>query len=157
MSETKTIGTLIHGTTRTQDLLPAFIGEIAKTKELSAEYAQMTTSGAFSYIPAYAEEDDDSEWWDSEEAQSKVVECMELLDEVAPDFCYFGSHEGDGSDYGFWVDWEGLEMAEHDGDIRRVEAGNGWPDGYRGGYLLEVNDHGNTTLRTKDSIVWELV
>lgn len=88
-------GTVIHGTMRTQDLIPAFL-DVAQ-KIAPVEYAQMVSA-----IPAYAFEDDDAEWWTSDEAHYMLEELFDLLDRCAPEGCYFGAHEGDGSDYGFW-------------------------------------------------------
>lgn len=32
-----------------------------------------------------------------------IEELCDLLEDIAPDDCYFGSHVGDGSDFGFWM------------------------------------------------------
>ena len=92
-------GSVSSGTMRTQDLLPCFLEVL---REVSPVVYDQLSVAAFSYIPAYAEEDDDSEWWDSEDAQWKMEEMFDALDEAAPDGFYFGAHPGDGADYGFW-------------------------------------------------------
>lgn len=66
-----------------------------------AHYEQLMVQ-PFPIPPAYAMEDDDSEWWDTMEAIDFLNELYDLLNEHAPDGCYFGAHEGDGSDFGFW-------------------------------------------------------
>jgi len=44
---------------------------------------------------------------DRAERVSELVRYLfDKLDHFAPDDHYFGSHEGDGSDYGFWPDWD---------------------------------------------------
>lgn len=89
-----------HATLRTQDLLPAFLDAV---EEYAPDHYAAILVQPFSFIPAYVtDEGDDSEWWDSEDAQWKLDELTEILNEVAPDGCYFGSYEGDGSDFGFW-------------------------------------------------------
>jgi hypothetical protein len=81
---------------------------------------------------------------------------FDTLDGYAPPYFYFGSHPGDGADYGFWLSEESLE--EFDG--LRVADLSEVPKGYRGEVLL-VNDHGNTSLyavnRGKFRAIWELV
>ena len=87
-------GTLIRATMRSQDLIPAFMSAIRET----AEYAQM-----LNVVPAYALEDDDAEYWDSEECSMLLnEELFDILNHYAPDGYYFGAHIGDGSDYGYW-------------------------------------------------------
>lgn len=53
-------------------------------------------------IPAYASEDKDSDWWNSEDAMILLDSLFDTLDLYAPDGYYFGAHPGDGSDYGYW-------------------------------------------------------
>ena len=77
-------GTLIHGTLRTEDLIEAFRAELSRIDPI-AEAA---------IVPA-----DDPE---SEDAQYELDELFEVLDRYAPEGYYFGAHEGDGSDFGFW-------------------------------------------------------
>lgn len=85
-----------HGTLRTVDLIESFLGELelwdrAKFKELHAE------------VPFDAWDSQDNEWWDSEDASYFLNEDLfDALNNVAPEGFYFGAHEGDGSDFGFW-------------------------------------------------------
>lgn len=90
-------GTIFHGTLRTQDLIPAFAGALRDVNP--AAYAQLISAA---WIPAHAIEDDDADWWDSEDAQWVLEDLMERLEESAPEGHYFGTLEGDGSDFGFW-------------------------------------------------------
>ncbi len=86
--------TVIRATLRPQDLIPAFLDVIKDTPE----YVQV-----MNFVPAYAYEDDDAEWWESEDCASFLNESLfDTLNDYAPDGYYFGSHEGDGSDFGYW-------------------------------------------------------
>ena len=87
-------------------------------------------------------------------------ELFDALNEYAPSYCYFGSHPGDGSDYGFWI-CEDLFYDDGFFDGLRVEDLSEVPEDYQG-EVLQVNDHGNATLWTVDgkgafSEVWAVV
>lgn len=100
-------GTVIHGTLRSQDILPAILDRLAK--DLPTHYAQLVAL-PFSYIPNWAQEDDESEWWNSEECIEKIDEIFDLLNSHGHEHgYYFGVHPGDGSDIGYWP----LELLEH--------------------------------------------
>ena len=98
MTETIT-GTISYGTLRTQDLLPTFLDTLRDIAP--AHYEQLMVS-PFGAIPAYAQEDDESEWWSSEDAADLLSELSDALDEHAPEGHCFGAHPGDGADFGFW-------------------------------------------------------
>lgn len=98
MTEVKT-GTLISGTHRKQDLIPKFLNAVCEYCEV--EYAQLMTA-PFGFVPAYALEDDQADWWSSEDADHALEELSGLLEDVAPVGHYFGAHPGDGADFGFW-------------------------------------------------------
>ena len=93
------LGSVIHGTHRPQDLIPAFLDLLAIVD--SASYAGYMVS-SFHVIPAYAMEDDGSEWWDSMDATNLLENLFNDLDSASPDGYYFGAHPGDGSDFGYW-------------------------------------------------------
>ena len=89
---------VIRATLRPQDLIPAFLEVIQETPE----YLQL-----FNAVPSHAREDDDAEWWESEDCGYLLNETLfDTLNEYAPEGYYFGAHEGDGSDFGYWENIE---------------------------------------------------
>jgi hypothetical protein len=93
-------GTISHGTLRPQDLIPAFLGALRTLNP--AAYDQLMLGSGHPPIPSYAIEDDDAEFWESEDAQWILEDLTDRLGESAPEGHYFGALEGDGSDFGFW-------------------------------------------------------
>lgn len=91
--------TVSHGTHRTQDLIPLFMDELRGRDP--AAYDEMVF-GPFGAVPAHAAEDDEADWWQSEDATYLLVDIMDALNLCAPEGTYFGAHPGDGSDFGYW-------------------------------------------------------
>lgn len=140
-----TIGTLIHGTMRNEDLLTAFADEIERL-DASGKHA------------AYINDARDWRGRGYEFANDVLERLFDALDEYAPPYCYFGAHAGDGSDYGFWPDVESLEAdARWMGTgVTKIEAGDSYPDGSY--YVMEVNDRGDVTLYGPDrKEIWSVV
>lgn len=84
-----TIGTVSHGTLRTEDLLPAFAAEL---RRVTSHPGNLTLAAEAEAIMNF----------ESEEASELCNDLIELLNEYAPEGMYFGAHEGDGSDFGWW-------------------------------------------------------
>lgn len=100
MRETRVFGSVIHGTHRPQDLIPAFLSMLRRVNPEG--YIQLAT-GPFGAVPAYVQDEgDSSEWWDSEDAALLLEGLFERLNESCGPHHYFGAHPGDGSDFGFW-------------------------------------------------------
>lgn len=86
---------------------------------------------------------------DGETVADCVDELFELLGEVAPPYCYFGAHEGDGADFGFWP----LVDA-----IQELEQFDAYPDTLPGDDFAVVNDHGNLSVYGADGkLLWDCV
>jgi hypothetical protein len=135
------IGTVSHGTMRPQDLIPAFLSVIEtfdpdKEAELARSIPWDRENGGL--LPR-----EDSEWWESDDCSCLLNDdIFEAMQAIAPPFCYFGSTEGDGSDYGFWpIVPEPFE--DSDNDIERCDE---LPENPTRDYALVVSDHGNATL-----------
>ena len=75
-------GSVSHGTMRPEDLIPIFL----------------------QYVEQYAPDQipENAFFTDTEEDNRLLDELFEVLDGISPPNCYFGSHPGDGSDYGWW-------------------------------------------------------
>lgn len=108
-------GTVSHGTMRPEDLIPAFLDVL---RELAPERAA-DFERTHLVVPVDGLED--------EEQAEALDELFTLLDNAAPEGYTFGSHEGDGSDYGFWPSYdaimESISVRHHDaimGLLRRV-------------------------------------
>jgi hypothetical protein len=83
------------GTMRSENLLPTFLDELELLDETKA-------SDLRAELPTGVLDDETHEWWDSHEPAEVVDQLFDALQEYAPEGCYFGSHPGDGSDYGYW-------------------------------------------------------
>jgi len=129
------LGTVSHGTMRNEDLIPAFsellwkLDEKKQYPDLIADCIDIEASGDY----------------ETENAGDIIVELIDALDYFAPEYCYFSANEGDGSDYGFWVDMEIVEWNIDDGKLLKVSDLSNVPSGYNGSVIV-VNDHGNVTL-----------
>jgi hypothetical protein len=139
---TISLGSISHGTLRPQDLIPTFLDTV---RDIAPERYEQLCAQPFGPIPSHALEDDDADWWQSEDAGYLLEDLTDILSEHAPAFCYFGAHEGDGSDFGFWIDQDLIDEAEAEDELLRVADLDDVPEDWSG-YALHVNDHGNATL-----------
>jgi len=148
------IGPVISGTLRKQDLIPTLLEELAKLSP--AAHQQVCDPGAgFSVFPQYAREDEDAQWWDSEDAQCLLANLFDALQELAPPFVDFDAHEGDGSCFGWWPRVESVMRAVREGDVTQVSDPN--EVDRIPGFAVFVNDHGNVTLYDGGEVVWATV
>lgn len=90
------IGSVSWGTMRAEDLIPTFADELESLIAAQPNHAEWEEHARL-VAEARAIED-----FDSEEAVGIVEALFDVLEDFAPDGAYFGAHEGDGSDYGFW-------------------------------------------------------
>jgi|TARA_Y100000310_G_scaffold197133_1_gene197207 hypothetical protein len=133
-----TIGTISHGTLRDQDLLEAFADElerlapgenVALVKE-ARELVENLDRDEPRHCPY--------------EPSETIEQLMVKLEDEAPDYCYFGAIDGDGSDFGFWPCIELLEEEARHGEIQKV-SDTSEADGTTE-FVMQVSDHGNVTL-----------
>jgi len=128
------IGSISTGTLRTEDLLEAFAAELDSIRGTSKAHYQLVFDAQNRY---YLDDGRDER---EEEAGELVSELMDALNEFSPPFVYFGSHPGDGADFGYWPDADALEeemrYAEDtaDADTKYLPDSN---------VLVQVSDHGN--------------
>ena len=97
------VGSVSHGTLRTEDLLEAFASELLhhiqrNANAWSSDAGRKERDRLTDLAQAAAEVTD----YDSEEAAELVTELCDALQEFAPPDVAFGAHEGDGADFGYW-------------------------------------------------------
>jgi hypothetical protein len=109
--KTCSTGTVSHGTLRESDLISRFLSKLdscnpSESKKLRKDYGIRSNTNIEKWVK---KNPDDAGYLLNDEL-------FEALQEVAPPGHYFGAHEGDGSDFGFWPT-EGM------GDIGPVASG----------------------------------
>lgn len=132
------VGSVSWGTLRAGDLIEAFtdalrIYDPERAAAIREEYADIYQAideeaercfQAGEYTP-WADVCEDMCYNDdklSEQASYLVNEALfDALQAVAPEGCYFGASEGDGSDFGFWAS-EPDEWGEDEGDDEQGEG-----------------------------------
>ena len=141
-SEKINIGTVIHGTLRNEDLLPAFTQELTYLSD--AQHPLIEEINNFKWYSEDIRLDiDDSQ---QEYASDLVNDLMDALNEYAPPHTYFGTIEGDGSDFGFWPDGGSFNETC---DVRVINQGKNGDSQFVDNdcnVFVDVNDHGNITV-----------
>ena len=125
------IGSLIHATLRSEDLLPAFLHALEDYKHpkagaFNSELIELGFGYSQCGVCGLGNREEWPEAFDDDMASEIISDMMAALNELAPDGFYFGAHEGDGSDFGFWPlsEWSvsNVENAKHFG-ILELESG----------------------------------
>tara|TARA_R100000306_G_scaffold23842_2_gene27194 strand:+ start:486 stop:1025 length:540 start_codon:yes stop_codon:yes gene_type:complete len=113
MTNKPTLGTLIEGTLRTEDLIESFADELkmltSKTQthnHLLQEASQILEAllKSHQYLPMKLEE----------EASSILNDLSEAINQYCLPYTYFGAHPDDGADFGFWIEVDNLNEAIED-------------------------------------------
>jgi hypothetical protein len=148
--QTLRLGSISSGTLRTEDLLPAFL-ETAEALRLSAE-DRRKVRGIRKEWDALQDEIENGAARDTEiEAMGEDVlrDIEDILNAHCPDYCSFGAHEGDGSDFGVWptdieIPWHeaGNDDIGKSAELPKASDVAQW-------HWLTVTDHGNCTLWRK--------
>ena len=136
MQRNTNIGSISSGTMRKEDLIPTFLYELRNRKPLRREHRTLARE-----IEERIELED---YYESEESTYDLESLFDALGEYSPEYFYFGSHPGDGSDYGWWLS----ESFEDDFDGLKVSDLSEVPSDHCG-EILVVNDHGNMTLHVR--------
>tara|TARA_Y100000310_G_scaffold343680_1_gene452443 strand:- start:1457 stop:1825 length:369 start_codon:yes stop_codon:yes gene_type:complete len=113
------LGTLIHGTHRSEDLIPCFLAEYRRLVQEWSELHRASDGGGIpvgafnrhAHNLALFDKNVKADWDTGEAERGEIMawdleDLFDLLDEFAPPGYHFGAHEGDGSDFGFWKDEE---------------------------------------------------
>lgn len=154
------IGSVSTATLRTKDLLSAFADELEWQIQRNGDYFSRPENFALrDKLNSLVGETQDCWGEDSEIAPDKQDQADWLVNEAlpvalsahfAPAYCYFGSHPGDGADFGFWPSWDEIDELPTVEDSDAAKA--------LGEDCKSVNDHGNVTVYGGDgSILLALV
>src|SRR6201981_750904 len=136
------IGSISHGTLRTEDLLATFASELDTLVKRNYDAFDKPVIFKFAAMIGAAETMTD----DHDSADELVIELQDALNEFAPPYCYFGNTEGDGSDFGFWPSMDQIDELPKISDPNEVENHLGEP-------CCFGNDHGNITVYGADGRV----
>jgi len=131
LNTTFRLGSVSSGTLRPEDLIAAFAAALDDLEPRSAVAAE-----AQEYDPETA---------DPDVGNLLLEELFEALDDLAPSYCYFGAHDCDGADFGFWPCIDAIDEAIASGELRKIADLAEIPATYDGEALL-VSDHRNMTL-----------
>jgi len=141
MASAFSLGSVSSGTLKPEDLIAAFAAALDNLEPRSALAAE-----AQEYDPETAEPDVGN-WL--------LEELFEALDDLAPPYCYFGTVDGDGADFGFWPEYDLIREALAGGDLLQVTDIREIPKDYDG-QALRVRDGYMTLFAVVDGAAYEV-
>jgi hypothetical protein len=96
------LGTVIAGTMRIEDLIPAFLDELERIDPFEAASLAEEFADLLARVADAPDTATRASVFASDDAAALLEALFDALDERAPDGAYFGAHPGDGADFGFW-------------------------------------------------------
>jgi len=138
------LGSISTDTLLIEDIFPAYLDQLDKlspNSPLSKEVWAYMETGALL-------EEHENAWG--------IVEQIDLLlNELCPPFVYFGALEGDGADFGFWPDMDGLRDATGDGSFEQVFGEHELSEH---GIIINVTDHSEFVVMDMErNVLWSVV
>lgn len=142
------LGTVSAGTLRPEDLVDSFWHELQYRIQAFDWFKDSTTTERDKFVKALW--DISETVWagdggeivdDVEILESAVDEISELLQFFARPYTFFGAHDGDGADFGYWPCWH---------EIDELPKFDEFPDELPGEDFAVVSDHGNVTVYGAD-------
>ena len=141
-----TMGSISHGTLRPEDLISAFADELRRVMKRNGRHTELLKDadrairaldrGGWASNSYGAKEGIDLDDF----ASDVVNELQDALSEYASPYLYFGTHEGDGADFGWWPDMHNIrELPRYD------DTGAAADDKFCGDFIT-VSDHGNIEI-----------
>ena len=99
------LGSISTGTMRNEDLIPDFLDTLETLANLNKCKRHHKCKRHLTLIDEIENRIDTiPDYYNTEDADIDLNEDLfDALNEYAPPHAYFGSHPGDGSDYGFWI------------------------------------------------------
>lgn len=153
------IGSVSSGSLRTEDIIENVLWYVRNTKAPNVAIPSDIVKEAQDFLDAL-QADEVSEDTETDSSEFLNDTLIPALDEISPPYFYFGSHPGDGADFGFWLCEDWRTMAREN-DTPVVSDDSQLPEDFSGGDWFQVSDHGNLTLNVRekgiDSEIWSIV
>lgn len=153
---TLSIGTISEGTLRPEDLILAYLNALEGLRLAKSE--RLIVNDARQWHENYR-------GMHSDRASEILTDLSDVIDAHVPDYCYFGTLEGDGACFGVWPSMESLEndwtpnFTTKDLPVFRSRDLPGRPidmavlqDHIT--HWAHINDHGNVTLYRRAGNRW---
>ena len=162
------LGSISHGTLRPEDLLSTFISALEGMMHVNGDYFSRPENFAHrdrlnnligDAQDCFTEDGEDIDPAKEDIASALINEELpDALNEFAPPYAHFGAHEGDGSDFGYWLE-------DFDSIKEQVEfvssSSQECPSDEFTGEWLHVNERGNCALYVRengqDREIWSVV
>ena len=158
MSRQIQLGTVIEGTLKNEDLLEAFSYELdairTNSKGQTYHYKLVFDAQNRWYRDDGSDERED-------DIPELINELIDAINEYRLPYTYFGTLEGDGADFGWWIDFDNMNESINESTTKDLRATGTLNDEEswiqecscqendcigKHGFIVHVNDHGNVTL-----------
>lgn len=148
------LGSISHGTLKPSDLIPEFVSECYRRNPKMATWGEDVAelhNVCMRALDVVSEDGFTDAFYGSDYATDMVETLIDALNRDLPPFWFFGTHPGDGSDFGYWFDSEAFEDACAGGEVVKVpqlpasatEFAREFPEA---SYAAVISDHGNIDL-----------